>query len=77
MTTIGYGDFGAGTTAEYIINLIWMFLGVAYYQVVFGQIVSIMTAHTSQDNMLNNKLKALEEFQKETQLEDELFRKIY
>ena len=31
LTTIGYGDFGAGTTSEYILNLIWMFLGVAYY----------------------------------------------
>ena len=31
LTTIGYGDFGAGTTAEYFLNLIWMFLGVAYY----------------------------------------------
>ena len=53
LTTIGYGDFGAGTTSEYILNLVWMFLGVAYYQVVFGQIISIMTAHTSNENILN------------------------
>ena len=36
LTTIGYGDFGAGTTSEYVLNLVWMVLGVAYYQVVFG-----------------------------------------
>ena len=53
LTTIGYGDFGAGTKTEYILNLIWMFIGVAFYQVVFGQIISIMTAHTSNENVLN------------------------
>ena len=53
LTTIGYGDFGAATTAEYTLNLVWMFLGVAYYQVVFGQIISIMTASTSSENILN------------------------
>ena len=31
LTTIGYGDFGADTKTEYFLNLIWMFLGVAYY----------------------------------------------
>lgn len=56
LTTIGYGDFGAATTAEYILNLVWMFLGVAYYQVVFGQIISIMTASTSSENILNVSL---------------------
>lgn len=52
LTTIGFGDFGAGTKAEYVVNLFWMFLGVAYYQVVFGQIISIMTAHTSNETIL-------------------------
>ena len=53
LTTIGYGDFGAGTTGEYVINLVWMFIGVAYYQVVLGQIIASMSAYTSNANILN------------------------
>ena len=53
LTTVGYGDFGAQTTAEYIINLIWMLVGVGYYQIIFGQIISIITAHSSNASMLD------------------------
>ena len=49
---MGYGDFGAGTTSEYIINLVWMLVGVGYYQIVFGQIISIITSHSSNASML-------------------------
>lgn len=53
LTTVGYGDFGAATTTEYIINLIWMLVGVGWYQIVFGQITSIITAHSSNAAMLD------------------------
>mmetsp|Transcript_22348 Transcript_22348/g.27461 ORF Transcript_22348/g.27461 Transcript_22348/m.27461 type:complete len:173 (-) Transcript_22348:1403-1921(-) len=68
LTTVGYGDFGAATTAEYIMNLIWMLVGVGYYQIFFGQIVSVITAHATNASMLENKLKSLEDFCKETKL---------
>jgi len=53
LATIGYGDFGAATTGEYIMNLIWMIVGVGYYQIVFGQIISIITAHSANASMLD------------------------
>lgn len=53
LTTVGYGDFGAATTAEYIINLIWMLVGVGYYQIFFGQIISVITASTTNASMLD------------------------
>ena len=68
LTTVGYGDFGAATTAEYIINLVWMLVGVGYYQIVFGQIIAIIQTHSSNASMLDNKLKALEDFSKESKL---------
>lgn len=71
LTTVGYGDFGAATTVEYIINLIWMLVGVGYYQIFFGQIISVITASTTNASMLDNKLKALEDFSKETKLYEE------
>ena len=71
LTTVGYGDFGAATTSEYIINLIWMLIGVGYYQIVFGQIISIIQENSSNESALDNKLKALEDFSKETKLYEE------
>ena len=53
LTTVGYGDFGAATTSEYIINLIWMLVGVGFYQIVFGQVISIITANVSNASMLD------------------------
>ena len=71
LTTVGYGDFGAKTTPEYIMNLIWMLVGVGYYQIFFGQIISVITAHSTNASLLDNKLKSLEDFSKETKLYEE------
>ena len=42
LTTVGYGDFGAGNTIEYLLNIVWMIIGVGFYQLAFGQITSIL-----------------------------------
>ena len=36
LTTVGYGDFGAGNTIEYLLNIVWMIIGVGFYQLAFG-----------------------------------------
>jgi len=72
LTTVGYGDFGAYNTLEIYITLVWMFLGVAFYSFVVGSLTTVMTSvHDSQEN-LQNKLNALEDFSKESQLDDDL-----
>ena len=45
-----------------------MLVGVGYYQIFFGQIISVITAHATNASMLENKLKSLEDFSKETKL---------
>ena len=52
LTTVGYGDFGAKTVPEIILNLIWMLVGVGYYQIFFGQIISVITASTTNASIL-------------------------
>lgn len=49
-------------------NLIWMLVGVGYYQIFFGQIISVITAHATNASRLEAKLKSLEDFSKETKL---------
>lgn len=72
LTTVGYGDFGAYNTGEIAITCVWMFLGVAFYSFVVGSLTSVITAEGSQQENLIGKLKALEEFAHETNLDMDL-----
>jgi len=76
LTTVGYGDIGSKTTAEYILFLFWVIIGIAFYQIAFGQIISIIQQHASGANILDQKIKALEDFQKESNLDDDLYHNI-
>ena len=61
------------TAVEHILNVIWMLFGVSFYQVLFGQITSITQQEQSRSSILDSKLKALEEFQKEVNLSEQLY----
>lgn len=76
ITTVGYGDFGCNNLSEYIITIIWMFIGVAFYSFVLGSLTSIVSSEMSNADTLNNKLKQLEDYSKETGMEDDLFMKL-
>ena len=69
---MGYGDFGAYNTGEIAVTCVWMFLGVAFYSFVVGSLTSVITAEGDQQGNLIVKLKALEEFANETNLEIDL-----
>ena len=72
LTTVGYGDFGAYNSWEIFITIFWMFLGVAFYSFVVGSLTSFITSSSSQAENLINKLRALEEFALETNLDPDL-----
>ena len=49
-----------------------MFLGVAFYSFVVGSLTTVMTSvHDSQENLIN-KINALDDFAKETNLDFQL-----
>jgi hypothetical protein len=54
LTTVGYGDISGGTSAERIICVFWMIIGVAFYSFSVGSIASILSS-------MDSKKKALEE----------------
>lgn len=60
LTTVGYGDFSADTTGEYILNLVWMSFGVSFYSFVVGSVTSIIAGEARNTETLKNKLKALD-----------------
>lgn len=76
VATVGYGDFGAYTTGELFLSIIWMIFGVGFYSFVIGNLTSIIANENANSENLYNKLKALEEFAKKTSLPEELHFKI-
>jgi len=72
LTTVGYGDFGAYNNYEIAITCVWMFIGVAFYSVVVGSLTSMLVDDEVQQESLNTKLKALEEFSVNAGLEPTL-----
>ena len=76
LTTVGYGDFGAYNSWEILITCVWMFLGVAFYSFVVGSLTSVISSEGSQQENLIGKLRALEEFAQETQLDQDLHNQV-
>lgn len=64
LTTVGYGDFGAQTVIEYLINIFWMVVGVGFYQIIFAQIVSIIGSNPLHESIIDEKLLQLELYQR-------------
>lgn len=62
LTTVGYGDFGAQTLTELVLNLIWMSFGVSFYSFVVGSVTSIIAREAQNTETLKNKLRALDQF---------------
>ena len=76
LTTVGYGDFGAKTTAELLLSLFWMLFGVSFYSFVIGNLTSIIASDAINSQSLHDKVKALEEFAHKTKLNNNLVFKI-
>lgn len=76
LTTVGYGDFGAYNTVEIFITLIWMFLGVAFYSFVVGSLTNMLTTLLVDQENLIHKIKSLDEFAKESKLDETLYNRV-
>lgn len=62
VTTVGYGDFSMSTQNEYILTLIWMFIGVNVYSFSIGNATSIIANMDSKAALLNSKLSTLSDY---------------
>lgn len=69
LTTVGYGDFGAITSYEMLVTIVWMGIGVAIYSIVVGSLTSLISDEYFSNENLAMKLKALEQFREESDLD--------
>ena len=73
---MGYGDCLPVNMWEYTINIVWMISGVVFYSILVASVTSNIQAEANNADKLASTLKSLDDFQKETQLDEELVTKI-
>ena len=62
LTTVGYGDISAYTSAEMIIAMIWMIFGVAVYSFIVGTLSSLLTSMDARAEMVEAKVEMYKYF---------------
>jgi len=62
LTTVGYGDISAYTSAEMIIAMIWMIFGVAVYSFIVGTLSSLLTSMDARAEMVESKVEMYQYF---------------
>ena len=65
ITTVGYGDFSAGTFTEKIINILIMLIGVIGFSYASGSFTSYITRNAQINEVLDRKLETLDNLYKE------------
>eukprot|EP01017_Pseudomicrothorax_dubius_P021634 TRINITY_DN2328_c0_g2_i4.p1 TRINITY_DN2328_c0_g2~~TRINITY_DN2328_c0_g2_i4.p1 ORF type:complete len:833 (+),score=237.86 TRINITY_DN2328_c0_g2_i4:185-2683(+) len=76
LTTVGYGDLPAGTTAERTLAIFWMIFGVGFYSFTIGNIASILANLDKRASMLKLKIDSFNDFAIKVKLPNELRQKI-
>jgi hypothetical protein len=52
--TVGYGDVKGISDLEKIFNIIWIFVGVAFYSYTVGTLNSIISANNRKKSLISN-----------------------
>ena len=68
LTTVGYGDYSGGNSREYIVTLVFEFVGFCYNAVLISVMSSFFAAETSFDDLLNWRLGDMELWLKRLEL---------
>ena len=59
LTTVGYGDYSGGTTAEYLVTLVFEFVGFCYNAVLISVMSNVFSSETTFDDLLKDKLDGM------------------
>jgi CRP-like cAMP-binding protein len=76
LTTVGYGEIFAYTIGEKVICMLWMMFGVGFYSFTVGTLSSVLSSMDSKSSMINTKLSLVGLFSKDTQLPDDLVKRV-
>lgn len=72
LTTVGYGDIPADTTAEKIVCIFWMVFGVGFYSFTIGNLSSFITSIDAKGAQMRAKIRTIEEFARKHELPKDL-----
>jgi hypothetical protein len=52
VATVGFGEFGAFSTTELLMSIVWMIYGVGFYSVIIGNLTSMIANQTANSENL-------------------------
>jgi hypothetical protein len=76
VTTVGYGDFVATSTAEMIYSMFSQLIGVMVFSYVSGSLASLLTNSDASNSELDDKLQKLDKIHVEHNLDTHLYEEI-
>ena len=60
LTTVGYGDYSGGSSGEYLITMLFEFIGFCYNAILISIMTSFFASQTSFSDLLNGRLAEME-----------------
>ena len=60
ITTVGYGDYSGGTTQEYLISLLFEFVGFCYNAILISIMSSFFASERNFEDLLNSRMSEME-----------------
>jgi Ion transport protein/Cyclic nucleotide-binding domain len=76
MITVGYGDIHPFNNLEKVYCILWMGIGIFFISFSIGRIASVINSTESKDNILIQKLAAIDEFCSEANIDKDLHNKL-
>ena len=76
LVTVGYGDISATNTAEELMCILLMLMGVMCFSFATGTIASLITTYDSQEALMKEKIATLNDIHIEYGIQTELFNRL-
>jgi hypothetical protein len=74
--TVGFGDITPINEVEYILTIIWILFGVAFYSFTIGTLSTILVNMNTKTNLLSRNLSIINDYCKDTNLSEELMKEM-
>ncbi len=68
LTTVGYGDYAGGTSREYLVSLLFEFVGFCYNAILISIMSTVFSSEITFDDLLNGRLSEMDLWMKRIEL---------
>lgn len=68
LTTVGYGDYSGGTSREYLVSLLFEFVGFCYNAILISIMSTVFSSEITFDDLLNGRLAEMDLWMKRIEL---------